>query len=302
MYAGDLPKVHLTGNPHVDFFSTRGLSIPTTIRDSAPSFPMESSTPSKKSPWIAGALSLAVPGLGEYYDGSYLKSAIFFGVEVGSWLTAYIYDKKGDDQTALFEDYANQHWSPIRYGLWTYDHATMLNSQTYPSNYDLFYGAEPDTNSGPPFSGLDWDQLNALEDDIRHASRNGYTHQLPIYGDQQYYELIGKYAQFYSGWDDAASDPSFTNIADAEGMADFYPSESSRFKIYANMRAKANSYYDVASAMVGIAILNHILSAIDAAWTAGRVNSSIEAHVGVKLQPTPFGMVPIKEANIRVTF
>jgi len=218
----------------------------------------------------------------------------------------YMYNKKGDDQTALFEEYANQHWSPVRYALWTYDNAEDLNNQVNRDNYDLFYGADMDSirdqqySLRPPFSEVYWDEVRSFERDIADGVTNGYTHQLPYYGQQQYYELIGKYVQFYAGWDDATdTDPEF-NIEVPPSQ--FTPSESSRYRLYANMRAQANNYYDIASTMVSVAILNHIVSAIDAAWTAGRVNAAIDAHVGVRLQPTPFGLVPIREANISLTF
>ncbi len=304
------PVTHFTGVPQVDLFSMRNFGTSAHLNDTTPQFP--SSLPdveSKKSPWLAGALSAVVPGAGEIYSGSYLKGAIFLGIEVGSWITAYVYDKKGDDQTTLFQNYANEHWSPIRYGIWTYDHAEMLSANSVTPDDGIFYDDIEDLRDNPgqpPFSNVNWDGLNTFEREIADASNtngekvvNGYTHVLPYYGQQQYYELIGKYVQFYSGWDDAVSGE--YAMGDVK-PSDFTPSVNSRYKIYANMRAQANDYYDVASAMISVIIINHVISAFDAAWTAARFNNALQAHVDVKLQRTPFGVVPIKQAQVSWTF
>src|SRR4030042_1813530 len=54
---------------------------------------------SKKSPMLAGLLSLIVPGAGEVYTGEYVKAAIFAAVEAAVITTAIIYDNKGEDKT-----------------------------------------------------------------------------------------------------------------------------------------------------------------------------------------------------------
>jgi len=305
-FAGDHPApLHMTGNPQVDFFSMRDFMAPRIGKDSTPTFSQMTTEPaeSKKSPWLAAGMSLIIPGSGEVYSGSYTKGAVFFGIEIGSLITAYIYNKKGDDQTIMFQHYADQNWSPVRYALWTYHHSSILNPNVNPDDFDLFPNQDIDTiqNLGhpPTFDNIDWGALRAYESAIAsgngsNGQPNGYTHQLPYYGEQQYYELIGKYEEYYSGWKDA-------NINEAPGLS-FNAPENSMFKIYSRMRAQANNYYDVASTMMSIVIINHVVSAIDAAWTAAMHNKHLEAHADVRLEQTPFGVVPIKEANITWTF
>lgn len=300
--AGEPKELHLTGNPQVDFFSTRELN---TFQLSTPSsFQSDEAMTSTntKSPWLAGAMSLLVPGAGEVYAGNYLKGAIFFGIEVGTLVTAYLYDKKGDDQTVLFEAYANEHWSAVRYAEWIESHIAMLNSGASwdPSVYTSSYDPNDPNRHTPPFGSINWEELQAVERQVADGTTNGFTHTLPYYGQQQYYELIGKYVQFYAGWDDA--DPTTGDKKIEVKPSDFTPANDSRFKIYSRMRAQANDYYDVASTMVSVAVINHVLSALDAAWTAARYNNALEARVNLKMQPTPFGMVPIKELKLNYTF
>ena len=71
----------------------------------------EISNPKEKNIWIGAGLSLLVPGAGEYYAKSYIKSAIFFAIEVASWSLYAIYQHKGNKQTNDFQNYANSNWS-----------------------------------------------------------------------------------------------------------------------------------------------------------------------------------------------
>jgi len=257
----------------------------------------------EKSPWLAALLSLAVPGAGEMYSKNYLKAALFFAVEATSWSLAYSYNKKGNDQTSLYQDYANRHWSAVRYVNWTLDHLNALNPQnpnlkTKDEYSDLVYGdivqPQPD-QCLPPFDCINWVELNNMERDIASGYTNGFTHTLPYYGEQQYYELIGKYDQFSRGWDDSdPNDPQENQIP--------LRSTSKRFYEYAKMRADANAQYDVASTWVSIAVINHVISAIDAYWSATRFNKSLHAEVRTKVIPTQLGLIPVPELKVRYEF
>ncbi len=300
-FAGEPKSIHLTGNPQVDFFSARDLKIVQSSSSSLFQTEEVSTSSGKKSPWLAGAMSLLVPGAGEVYAGNYLKGAIFFGIEVGTLVTAYLYDKKGDDQTVLFESYANEHWSAVRYAEWIEQNIGNLNPNANwnTSVYTNAYDPNDPARHTPPFGGINWEELHTVEREVAEGVTNGFTHTLPYYNQQQYYELIGKYVQFYAGWDDAESG---TYAIGNTKPSDFHPSEESRFRIYSKMRAKANDYYDVTTTMISVAVINHVLSAIDAAWTAARYNNALEARVNLKMLPTPFGNVPVKELNLSYTF
>ncbi len=78
----------------------------------------------KKSPILAGVLSLLVPGAGEIYSEEYLKAGIFLAIEAAVITTAVIYDNKGDDKTTEFQNYADDYksdkvtghnWSVVNY-------------------------------------------------------------------------------------------------------------------------------------------------------------------------------------------
>jgi len=297
--AGEKNAPPLTGNSRLDFFGT-ALPGPLVVEGSPVFSPQEGSSsgvPGEKSPWLAAALSLGLPGAGEVYAGSYLKGALFFAAEATMWAFAYSYDKKGDDQTEAYKAYANEHWSVIRYVDWTAAHLGFLNPDLTTSADDYLLEIYPDDETcEPPFTCVDWAALNQMEHDIANGRLNGYTHALPYYGEQQYYELIGKYEQFSRGWDDSGDlNPELENNVPIRNT-------SNRFNIYSDMRAEANHQYDIAATFVNIAVVNHVLSAIDAFWTVSRLNKSLHAEVRMRLQPSPNGPVPVTTADFRYDF
>jgi len=97
------------------------------------------------------------------------------------------------------------------------------------------------------------------------------THELPEKKTQQYYEMIGKYNQFYAGWDDS------------EGYE--YGGElSPNRKQYMDKREDSNVQLKNATTMVSVVLLNHILSAVNAAWTSYRYNKNFAKNKGTSLQ------------------
>jgi len=212
--------------------------------------------PDKKSPVLAGVMSAVLPGSGELYVGEYLKAAIFFAVEAALITVAVINNNEGDKLTAEFETFADEHWSVVDYA-----NILMLHPGI-PEDCNIENLINPDENL-PPWERIeDWDELNHCEEEE--------THDLPNYGEQQYYELIGKYPQYSSGWDTFDSDND-----------EFYDVPQI-LKDYAVMRGNANDAYNVASkAVIGLYI-NHLLSAVDAVWSATTYNNKLAIKMRVQ--------------------
>ncbi len=178
----------------------------------------------KKSPILGGLFSLVLPGAGEFYSEEYLKAGIFAGVEILLITTAIVYNNKGDDQTSHFEDYADERWSVVKYAEW-------LNEY-----HDKEITIDPNTSLNP-WERVNWNELNTNEEG---------SHTLPPYGTQQYYELIGKYYQYSSGWDDYSGGENNTLT-------------SPNFHYYSGMRGDANDYYNVSSKAVMLIIRKSFL-------------------------------------------
>ncbi|MBL0173681.1 MAG: hypothetical protein IPP94_00155 [Ignavibacteria bacterium] len=223
----------------------------------------------RKSPYLAAALSLVIPGAGEVYAGSYWTALLFAGFEATGILLNVSYNRKGDDQTGVFERYADQHWSLVKYAQWLND-----NAKTFPGGENTKPITINSDESLPPWERVNWDELHAVESAVPV-----FSHRLPPHGDQQYYELIGKYNQYSFGWEDKLDGP--------------YNVISPRFDAYRNMRGEANSFYNTATMWINLVILNHILSAVDAVWATARFNKHVELHSSLRMHMLPGGVAEV---------
>jgi hypothetical protein len=210
----------------------------------------------KKSIALGVLMSAVLPGSGQFYGENYVKAGIFLGIEALSWATFFYYNGKGDDQKEFFQGYANQNWDVRRYARWLRNNGFEGAGSINPDEQDL----------------------EVLRQQIIQVEQNaGFSHTLPEYYTQQYYELIGKYQTFMGGWADA----------EAEGINknNFHTKKTPMFLYYAVERQKANDFYDYAKIGSFAAIINHILSAADAAWTISTYNKSVRVQTSVRIVP-----------------
>lgn len=247
-------KLELTGSFYADS-KIISSSYPELNRN-----PMADDLPSKKSPVLSGVLSAILPGAGQVYNEDWWIAGVFVVVEAALITTAVVYDNKGDDQTEYFQNYADDYtnpehnWSVVRYAEW-------LVEYEYNNDQELLNKIViSDDPNLPPWERINWAELNAAETG---------SHNLPPHGEQQYYEMIGKYHQYSGGWND------FTGGANKELI-------SPNFEYYSGQRGLANDYYNTSStAVIGIYI-NHLLSAAEAVWGATRFNNNLAVNFRVE--------------------
>ena len=278
----DAPSLPVTGNLRVDLFGQAELSPVPHLA------PREESIGHRKSPFIAAGLSLVVPGAGQFYTEHYWEAVAFVAADVAAWVLAYHYDHRGDKQTDLFQNYADAHWNVVAYADFT--------EQTYLQTHIRAW-LKPNSEALPPWQRVYWNVLNDMERQVS-ATHDGqyYSHTLPPYGDQQYYELIGKYQEFYQGWDDA--DPTLTTY---DQITQRLHSGATNMIYYSVERGKANDYYTTATTWVTVAIINHVVSAVHAAFAAGWYNSA-HAELGLQRVPTERGFTDVPVMKMRWEF
>ncbi len=245
----------------------------------------------RKIPILAGSYSFLLPGAGQIYNEDYLLAGVFLGVEAAAVALTIIYDKKGDDQTEFFENYANQHWSSVRYAKWTLNNLEKLNPDIYNNQERVnYYNQNLIVNDK-----VNWDVLNELENEVsRSPGGQYYSHRLAPLGDQQYYEMIGKYTQFNVGWDEFGDE----NTDFTFGVDSVIP----QFKYYSKQRGKANDYYNGAKWAVITIVTNHFISALEAAWGASRYNKKFKMNVSVKKETIGFYTEYYPKLNIKFNF
>ena len=229
-----------------------------------------------KSPFLGALLSGVIPGAGEFYAKSFIKSAIFFGIEAGLWTAYAVYQKKGNDQTESFQNFADQNWSINKYARWLVQEQFQgYNAITDPLTTDL----------------------NRLRMEVNIVEAQNFSHQLPPIGEQQYYELIGKYQNFVTGWSDAN-----LNVVNRNNYGSY---KTDMFVGYSYDRQTANDYYNKSSTSITLVILNHLLSSADAAWSVSMFNKDLKVKTSLKMKEdhTYYGqkkVIPV--AEVKITF
>lgn len=226
-----------------------------------------------KNPKLAFAMSAVVPGGGQVYSKSYVKAAAFVGVEVAAWAMYLNYNKEGRRLEDNYHAYAADHWSEDEYWRWIAHHA------------------------GLPFDGTD-----NTKEELRRWESEQFSHGLHRDKDQQYYEMIGKYHQFSWGWDDFRVNNDIS-ISDYE-ITQRYNNDNNtinenRLK-YETKRNDMNAAYKKATTATTFVILNHILSAVDAAWTTSRYNKRIQ--VSLRVEPIRYAYETETALTLRVNW
>jgi len=265
----------------------------------------EFATDGKRSVPLAFGLSAIIPGTGQAYNKQWIKAAVAISIEAVLIATYISKKNEGEELEDAFIAFAHQDWDPGRYGDWLNDYTVFLNAE---------FGAGisvPDINTeiGVDFQHPEsWSSENrqavqAMINQINNTERNvfhpetgaSFAHQLPGFGEQQYYELIGKYFQFAPGWSDYPAwideDGNFTVAIDPEhsGPNGSKPNVSDKFFTYAEDHAESQDFFRSASRYGLLIALNHVVSAIDAAVISKLHNDRISTRLS--LAPSRTGVL-----------
>ena len=244
-------------------------------------------TMEKKSGFKAVMFSALFPGAGQFYTKNYIRAAIYAGLEIAFWSAYAVYTKKGDDVDARMRSYADEHWIENKY--WSYLYQTGLIARDEIANWeyaDEFDAIKDDfeflySNEYPGYEVIvlmgeyDKRKLKFLE-----GLNEGFTHSLPLTKTQQYYEMIYKYiVQFGVGWDDVYAtygDPFFYSPLRGSLIAGHDQMLTPHIMHYRDLRNESNDHYAVATTMLNLVLLNHLVSAIDAAFSAKAYNKNLD--------------------------
>ncbi len=232
-------------------------------------------------PGKALLLSGIVPGAGQFYAKSPIWAAAFLAMEVGAWAGVAMYHGEGMDKEDEFIAYADDHWtygmpdvggsfdSYLGYEYWC---ATVFgkNGINEVNQDDIFTGDQTAWND------LTWNERHY------YLPVDGFTHELdPNDMDQQYYEMIGKYGQFATGWDDYTEDDQSTWQTNSA----ISPNRDN----YLNMRKDSNDALDMSKNFTMVVLANHLLSALHAGFTVSRHNKNIAQEQTIE---GAFNLVP----------
>ncbi len=200
---------------------------------------------------------LFLPGFNQAVHGEWWKTAVFVAVEAGALAISSKLSNEGHDLEREFQEYARENWSYETFITNRVDrHEYALEEAYMNPGEDGINGtgdeAEDGTGLGshvlPGHYELGWD----IGD---YQSWNHFT----VTETQQFFEMIGKYAQFQRGWSDF----------DSEWSVTYFTPNSSR---YMDMRTEANDKLIAADNWLGLLVVNHVVSFMDVVIRRARNN------------------------------
>ena len=234
--------------------------------------------------------STLLPGSGEYILSKKIsnpsikkRALIFFGLEIISWGINVSYKNKYKNQIESYQKYANDNWS---FADWIHDYYDFESSDySYlwensegeylgigeSSHYVQFYYGELNQiirTTDDNFQELQSELIESI-----NAGDNIYSgeHSIEIIKDQHFYENIGKYNEFFSGW----ADGDIAHIEVSTTSHGYHTPRSPIKNNYLDSYDKAESFSDYAENAMLCIYFNHFISMIDAFILTHKFNGNI---------------------------
>jgi hypothetical protein len=233
-------------------------------------------------PGYAFLASAVLPGLGQAANQQWWKTALFVTVEAAA-IGLYIHNEnRARSVERKFWRLADGNWSVVQYASWLVDfHNAQNPNNPYDPNNLLTPGYRGQGIPTPAFNNeSDWRviDINALRilerNTVYQSTGNPFSHDLPDYGSQQYYELISKYWQYGPGWIDWNQGVHDINRGTA-GMSPLWLE-------HARLEEMFNDKYRLAGNMLSLLLMNHFISAFDAFFTVRLRNHRMETSMSTE--------------------
>jgi len=219
-------------------------------------------------------MSLLLPGLGQFYNKApWWKTTLFAGIEVAGFVGWWSLNKKADDIQLEYEEFANVHWSVKD---WVANSSAM---NEYLFDSDTSYSVYTSTHAIMLMDSSGNFMSSAVLTNI------GYDPFIHPVRDRDFFENIGKYDQFVGGWDDAYINgvanwiETEKQVGDSTEIILMTDNKSE----YLDLRNENNDLLKIAGYATTVIMFNHVLSAIEAVYSAqsNARKRSTDANVGL---------------------
>lgn len=234
-------------------------------------------------PGLALLSSGILPGSGQLVNKNWIRGGLYAALEVAAIYMVVEFDNRGDRGQRRYENFADQNWSVTQYAKWLVDYHDVngLNNSALENLRSMVDGVEPAFDTDIDWNTIDIEILRAVERRSQfvtpdNLSNNTFSHILPAYGSQQYYELISKYYQFQAGWRDYYSFHE-TNSSNPYIISGSGTYASDMFFRGASLADDFNNDLRTSKNFRLILIANHVLSAFDSFFTFKLKQNRIQA-------------------------
>jgi hypothetical protein len=248
-----------------------------------------------KNPRKALFLSLLVPGVGQMYVGgttaTYVRGGVYMALEVFMWSGwGYFSIYKYNEQVKKYKRFAKDHYSIGRYEASMrnlYNAGGKLYSNEFNNRYMGTRKSFCEAIYGDAGNAGCYHENALFESDSRHLGlfgdkdvmlgeeMNAFSKETKrdFNKESELFQLISEDA-YVLGWEDAESAiVSDLNLETPNSETASLSKDGSDYqRKYRSMRRDANDYADMQAWFIGGLILNHIVSAVDAALTANAHN------------------------------
>ncbi len=241
-----------------------------------------------KSPKKALFMSLLVPGSGQLYVGgskfNYARGGIYLALEASLWGGWFYYSvHKYNKQVSRYEKFAKRNFSAGWYEKKMHDLYYQLDDSDAENRFTERYLSERESYCkaiyGAATTSNCYNKNTTFENDRNHTDRFdtvslGKTlHNMSFSDPGLYYQIIAG-GSYTLGWMDVTDETTVPGLG-LSGSETVTLGKSENQKTYRKMRDKANDYAGMQAWFFGGLILNHLVSAIDAAFTANAHNKEL---------------------------
>lgn len=248
-------------------------------------------------PGVAFLSSAVLPGSAQAANGKWARAGVYLAVEAFSIFYYINRNNVAKDQERAYEAFTHKEWSVVAYSQWLigyYDN-NGLSHDKLDQLRTMVGGLDPDFSD----TRNDWNKvnINLLQEIERETDlvcstcgSGDFSHVLPAYGSQQYYELISKYYQFEGGWSDfyaenvAVNNPNYDYLYDNKGDL-----ASPFFLLGAERADRFNNNYRRAGNILNLLVINHVVSAFDALFSVKLKNAQVQASANM-MRPDSFSL------------
>lgn len=244
-----------------------------------------------RSPRKAMFMSLIIPGSGQLYVGgssfNNIRGGVYLALEAALWSGWYYFSiYKYNDQVKKYKKFAKNHYSIGRYERKMrdlYDQDAVNYDSEFRTRYlgtreSFCEGIYGDAKKHGCYNRdkLYVDDGSFKNDFVNNPVSLGEEMDEINFDDAStVFQLLSDQA-YVLGWDDVSDETIATNLnLEDPNSATEILGTSDNMKKYRSLRGKANDYADMQAWFFGGLILNHIVSAVDAALSASSFNKTL---------------------------